>query len=53
MAMTKDEVADAVRAWCIAWQTRDLQTISAMEARAVGVRVPTVHPARPSRQCAR
>jgi ketosteroid isomerase-like protein len=36
MAMTKEDVANAVRAWCTAWQTRDLPTISAMEARAVG-----------------
>ena len=36
MAMTKEDVAEAVRAWCTAWQTRDLQTINAMEARAVG-----------------
>lgn len=36
MAMTKEDVAEAVRAWCTAWQTRDLQTIGAMEARAVG-----------------
>ena len=36
MAMTKEDVANAVRAWCTAWQTRDLPTISAMEAWAVG-----------------
>ena len=36
MAMTKEDVAEAVRAWCTAWQTRDMQTIIAMEARAVG-----------------
>jgi ketosteroid isomerase-like protein len=36
MAMTKEDVAEAVRAWCHAWHTRDVQTILAMEARAVG-----------------
>jgi ketosteroid isomerase-like protein len=36
MAMTKADVADAVRAWCQAWHTRDIETILAMEARAVG-----------------
>ena len=36
MAMTKEDVAAAVRAWCHAWHTRDVQTILAMEARAVG-----------------
>ena len=36
MAMTKEDVAEAVRAWCTAWHTRDMQTIMAMEARAVG-----------------
>jgi ketosteroid isomerase-like protein len=36
MAMTKEDVAEAVRAWCTAWQTRDMQTIIAMEARAGG-----------------
>jgi ketosteroid isomerase-like protein len=36
MAMTQEDVAEAVRAWCTAWHTRDMQTIMAMEARAVG-----------------
>jgi ketosteroid isomerase-like protein len=36
MALTKEEVAEAVRAWCAAWHTRDLQTIIAMEAQAGG-----------------
>jgi ketosteroid isomerase-like protein len=36
MAMTKEDVAEAVRAWCTAWHTRDMETIMAMEARAVG-----------------
>ena len=36
MAMTKEEVAEAVRAWCTAWYTHDIPTICAMEARAVG-----------------
>ena len=36
MSMTKDEVADAVRAWCAAWHTRDIPTILAMEAQAGG-----------------
>lgn len=36
MAMTKEDVADAVRAWCQAWHTHDIETILAMEARAVG-----------------
>jgi hypothetical protein len=34
--MTKEDVAEAVRGWCTAWQTQDIQTIVAMEARAVG-----------------
>jgi ketosteroid isomerase-like protein len=34
--MTKEEVAEAVREWCTAWHTKDIQTIIAMEARAVG-----------------
>jgi ketosteroid isomerase-like protein len=34
--MTKEEVADAVRAWCLAWDTHDVRTIIAMEARASG-----------------
>jgi ketosteroid isomerase-like protein len=36
MAMTKEDVADAVRAWCRAWHTHDIPTILAMEGRAVG-----------------
>jgi ketosteroid isomerase-like protein len=36
MAMTKEEVAEAVRAWCRAWHTQDIPTILAMEGRAVG-----------------
>ena len=36
MTLTKEDVAEAVRAWCHAWPTRDVQTMLAMEARAVG-----------------
>ena len=36
MAMTKEEVAEAVRAWSAAWHTRDIQTLIAMEAREAG-----------------
>jgi ketosteroid isomerase-like protein len=36
MAMTKEEVAEAVRAWCHAWHTRDIETLLAMEATAFG-----------------
>jgi hypothetical protein len=36
MAITKEEVAQAVRAWCTAFHTRDRQTIAAMEAQAGG-----------------
>jgi ketosteroid isomerase-like protein len=36
MPMTKEDVAEAVRGWCTAWHTQDIQTIVAMEARAVG-----------------
>jgi ketosteroid isomerase-like protein len=36
MAMTKEDVAEAVRAWCRAWHTHDIPTILAMEGRAVG-----------------
>jgi ketosteroid isomerase-like protein len=36
MAITKEAVATAVRAWCQAWHTQDIQTILAMEAQAVG-----------------
>ena len=34
--MTKEEVAEAVREWCEAWHTRDIQTIIAMEAQSGG-----------------
>jgi ketosteroid isomerase-like protein len=37
MPMTQEEVAEAVRGWCAAWHTQDIQTIVAMEARAVGL----------------
>jgi ketosteroid isomerase-like protein len=36
MPITPEDVADAVRQWCTAWHTRDIPTIVAMEARAVG-----------------
>ena len=36
MAITKEEVAEAVRAWCTACHTRDIQTMIAMDARTVG-----------------
>jgi ketosteroid isomerase-like protein len=36
MSLTKEDVAEAVRGWCTAWHTQDIQTIVAMEARAVG-----------------
>jgi ketosteroid isomerase-like protein len=36
MTITKEEVAEAVRAWCAAHNTRDIQTIIAMEAQAGG-----------------
>jgi ketosteroid isomerase-like protein len=36
MAMTKEEVAEVVRAWCQAWHTRDIEMILALEARSVG-----------------
>jgi ketosteroid isomerase-like protein len=36
MAMTKEEVAEAVRAWCNAWHTRDIETLLVMEATAFG-----------------
>jgi ketosteroid isomerase-like protein len=36
MAMTKEDVADAVRAWCRAWHTHDIPTILALEGHAVG-----------------
>lgn len=36
MPITKEEVAEAVRAWCKAWHTHDIQTILAMEARGGG-----------------
>ena len=31
MAITKEEVAEVVRAWCHAWHTRDVETLVAME----------------------
>lgn len=34
--MTKEEVAEAVRAWCRAFHTQDIETILAMEGRSVG-----------------
>ena len=37
MAMTKEEVAEAVRAWCKAWHTRDIETLLVMEAPSFGV----------------
>lgn len=36
MPITKEEVAEAARAWCRAWDTHDIKTILAMEARAGG-----------------
>ena len=36
MAITPEDVADAVRQWCTAWHTRDIPTILAMEAQAGG-----------------
>ena len=36
MSITKEEVAEAVRAWCRAWDTHDVSTILAMEAQASG-----------------
>ena len=36
MSITKEEVADAVRLWCNAWHTRDIETLLAMEATAFG-----------------
>ena len=36
MAMTKEEVAEVVRAWCNAWHTRNVETLVAMEAQAFG-----------------
>jgi len=36
MSITKEEVADAVRLWCTAWHTRDIETLLAMEATAFG-----------------
>jgi ketosteroid isomerase-like protein len=36
MAFTKEEVAEAVRAWCTAFHTRDIPTIVAMQAQAGG-----------------
>jgi hypothetical protein len=36
MPITKEEVAEVIRGWCMAWHTKDIPTIVAMEARAVG-----------------
>jgi ketosteroid isomerase-like protein len=36
MAITKEEVAEATRAYIAAWRTGDVQTIIAMEAQVVG-----------------
>src|SRR5262245_798134 len=36
MAMTKEEVAEAVRAWCHAWHTGDIKTLLALEALSFG-----------------
>jgi ketosteroid isomerase-like protein len=36
MPITPADVADAVRQWCMAWHTRDIPTILAMEAQAGG-----------------
>ena len=36
MSITEEEVAEAVREWCRAWDTHDVGTILAMEARASG-----------------
>jgi len=36
MGITKEEVAEAVHAWCHAWHTRDIETLLVMEAPACG-----------------
>jgi len=36
MAITKEEVAEAVRAWCHAWHTGDIETLLAMEVPSFG-----------------
>ena len=36
MTITKEEVAEVVRAWCHAWHTHDIETLVAMEAQAFG-----------------
>ena len=36
MAITKEEVAEAVRAWCQAWHTGDIETLLVMEAPSFG-----------------
>jgi ketosteroid isomerase-like protein len=36
MTITKEEVAEAVRAWCHAWHTGDIETLLAMEAPSFG-----------------
>ncbi len=36
MSMTKEETAEAVRAWCHAWHTCDVEALLVMEAAAFG-----------------
>ena len=36
MAITKEDVAESVRAWCQAWHTRDIETLLVMEAPSFG-----------------
>ena len=36
MTITKEEVAEVVRAWCRAWHTCDIETLVAMESHAFG-----------------
>jgi ketosteroid isomerase-like protein len=42
--MTNDELAEAVRAWCHAYDTHDIDTIVQMEASSVGFGFRTVAP---------
>ena len=42
--MTKDEVAEAVRAWCDAYDTHDIDTIVEMEASSLGFGFRTAAP---------
>ena len=44
MPMTKDEVAEAVRAWCDAYDTHDIDTIVEMEASSLGFGFRTAAP---------